>query len=88
MKKENKEDEEKVKKLRKSVIKQIDIKLQELGELIEQDDTLKPKDKLVQVDVILDVIKFLQHYKENTEILNSYWLNQNWKNKFNKGNDR
>lgn len=72
------------------VIKRLENMLQGAGQYVRDDDTLTPEQQLVQVDVILDTMKFLQDYEENVKVLNKYWLEKRWKQKFEKalGMDR
>lgn len=56
------------------VIKRLENMLQGAGQYVRDDDTLTPEQQLVQVDVILDTMKFLQNYEENIKVLNKYWL--------------
>ena len=66
------------------VIKRLENMLQGAGQYVRDDDTLTPEQQLVQVDVILDTMKFLQDYEENVKVLNKYWLEKRWKQKFEK----
>lgn len=66
------------------VIKRLENMLQGAGQYVRDDDTLTPEQQLVQVDVILDTMKFLQNYEENIKVLNKYWLEKRWKQKFEK----
>jgi len=56
--------------------------LQDIGQSVQDDDTLSTEHKLMQVDVILDTMKFLKDYDTNVEVLNKYWLDKRWKDKF------
>ena len=57
--------------------------LQDIGQSVQDDDTLSTEHKLMQVDVILDTMKFLKDYDINIKVLNKYWLNKKWNDKFN-----
>lgn len=57
--------------------------LQDIGQSVQDDDTLSTENKLMQVDVILDTMKFLKDYDINIKVLNKYWLNKKWNDKFN-----
>jgi len=50
--------------------------LRRQGELLQQDEELSIQDKLIQMDVILDVLHFIQDYDENIKVLNNYWLHK------------
>ena len=39
--------------------------------------------KAMKLDVLIDTMKFLQNYDENTKVLNQYWLNKKRQEKFN-----
>lgn len=64
--------------------------IDELVQLIEQKgrelqaSDLPAKDQLPQVDVLLDTIRFLDQYDTNVQVLNRYWREQHWKDKFSK----
>ena len=40
---------------------------------IREDDTITDVERLEQIDVILDLMKFLKDYDENIIVLNKYW---------------
>ena len=59
--------------------------LRRQGELLQQDKELSIQDKLTQMDVILDVLHFIQDYDENIKVLNNYWLHK--EKRFKKSNE-
>lgn len=38
--------------------------------------------QLPKVDVLLDVVRFLDHYDENVKVLNDYWRKKRYAEKF------
>lgn len=60
--------------LRESAIQEIIIKLQAIGNELQQDTGVSAEDKMVKMDVFLDVLHFLCDYEENVKVLNKYWL--------------
>ena len=66
----NKDREE---ELRKQITDDIIKYLQLKGQLIEI-NTRPAEEQLIQMDVILDVVKFLDRYKENVQVLNQHYL--------------
>ena len=74
--------------LKKDAIKQIFLKLEEVGDNIRKNKELSARDQMTQVDVALDVMKFLKNYDENVKILNAYWSKKNWEDKFKDTGDR
>ena len=40
---------------------------------VREDESISDRDRLTQADVILDLMKFLNDYDENIEVLNRYW---------------
>ena len=64
------EDKETIRKqITDDIIKYLQVKGQEL-----QTSGKPVEDQLIQMDVILDVIRFLDRYKENVQILNRHYL--------------
>lgn len=65
--------------------------IQELVKLIEQKGkevqaSGEPAEtQLPKVDVMLDVVRFLDHYDENVKVLNEYWSRKRYAEKFNRG---
>lgn len=58
--------------------------LQGQGMYIREDASLTPEDKLQQMDIILDTMKFLKDYDENVKVLNEHWVSKHRKDKFRK----
>ena len=62
--------------------------IQELVKLIEQKGkevqaSGEPAEmQLPKVDVMLDVVRFLDHYDENVKVLNDYWRKKRYAEKF------
>lgn len=66
-------DKAREEELRKQITSDIVLYLQTKGDEIQSSD-LSPVEQLIQVDMILDVIKFLDKYKENVQVLNRHYL--------------
>lgn len=49
---------------------------------VREDESISDKDRLTQADVILDLMKFLNDYDENIEVLNRYWHEKRQREKF------
>ena len=49
---------------------------------VREDDSISDRDRLTQADVILDLMKFLNDYDENIEVLNRYWYEKRQREKF------
>lgn len=56
--------------------------IKELGKELQEDQTIQVKDKIPQVDLFINTIKFLQDYDENVKVLDKYWREKNRKLKF------
>ena len=56
--------------------------IKELGKDLQEDQTIQAKDKIPQVDLFINTIKFLQDYDENVKVLDKYWREKNRKLKF------
>lgn len=56
--------------------------IKELGKELREDQTIQVKDKIPQVDLFINTIKFLQDYDENVKVLDKYWREKNRKLKF------
>lgn len=54
------------------------------GTYIKEDESLSLEDRVQQMDIILDTMKFLKDYDENVKVLNKYWLDKHRKEKFSK----
>ena len=50
----------------------------ECGNIVD-DYSIETEDKVAQMDVILNILKFLKNYEENVEILNKHNINKRWK---------
>ena len=48
---------------------------------IREDNTITDVERLEQIDVILDLMKFLKDYDENIIVLNKYWQEKHKKEK-------
>lgn len=48
---------------------------------IREDNTITDVERLEQIDVILDLMKFLKDYDENIMVLNKYWQEKHKKEK-------
>lgn len=63
--------------------------LREQGENVRSNESNKTTlDMLERADVLLDLMKFLKDYEENVKVLNAYWLDKHYKEKFNQYIDR
>lgn len=49
---------------------------------IREDNTITDVERLEQIDVILDLMKFLKDYDENIIVLNKYWQEKHKKEKY------
>lgn len=81
-KKKEKEEKARVEKVRNVVMTRITNLLKAQGNYIRNDDLLSAKDKCIQMDVVLDLLHFLQDYEENTKVLNDYIRKKRYKEKF------
>ena len=63
------------------MINKISKAIENFGRQAQQDKETSLEDKLLQVDVLLDTLKFLDRYEENVKVLNEYYAN---KEKWNK----
>lgn len=59
-------------KQKEKMIDKIQMALLSEMELIREDKTRTIQDKLEEIDVLNDTIKFLDNYEENIEILNNH----------------
>lgn len=64
------------------IIKKVTAYLQKLGKEVQDNDGLTLYEKVTKADVLLDTIHFLSDYDENVKVLNSYWKNKRYKQKF------
>jgi hypothetical protein len=48
------------------------------GNYVMNDDLANTKSKLIQMDILLNVAKFLDNYDENIKILNEHIYNNRW----------
>ena len=48
---------------------------------IREDDTITDVERLEQINVVLDLMKFLKDYDENIIVLNKYWQEKHKKEK-------
>ena len=70
------------------VIQKMQKMLEDIGKELQKDNKLSIEQKLKQLNVILDTMKFLDTYDINVKILNEYWLDKNWKDKFKPNEER
>lgn len=61
---------------KKVIIDKITEAIKDFGEQARQDETLSLEDKCLQVDVLVDTLKFLDNYDENVKVLNQHYLNK------------
>lgn len=66
---------------KKYMIEQLVGVLQLKGEYLNSSD-IDLYEKADKLDVLLDTMKFLQNYDENVKVLNEYWLDKRYKEKF------
>lgn len=52
------------------------------GMYVREDTSLTDREKLEQADIILNMMKFLKDYDENIEVLDKYWKEKHYKEKF------
>ena len=52
------------------------------GMYVREDTSLTDREKLEQADIILNMMKFLKDYDENIEVLDKYWKEKYYKEKF------
>ena len=50
--------------------------IKDFGEQTRQDESISLEDKCLQVDVLIDTLKFLNNYDENVRVLNQYYLSK------------
>lgn len=72
---------------KKQIIDEITNFITQRGQQVRDSD-LSVDDQVTQVDVLLDTLHFLQCYDENVKVLNKYWLEKRWKQKFSKVRDK
>ena len=72
---------------KKQIIDEITNFITQRGQQVRDSD-LSVDDQVTQVDVLLDTLHFLQGYDENVKVLNKYWLEKRWKQKFSKVRDK
>ena len=86
-----KPDSEEDREFRKQIIGEVSELIMQKGKEI-QDSDMPTTEQLAKVDVLLDTVHFLSDYDENVKVLNKYWLEKKWKQKFGrlpkKGNER
>lgn len=64
---------------REEIIDKIQDLLLKEGKILQNDKEMPKKDKLDKVDVLLNLVKFLDNYDENIEILNKHIRENRWK---------
>lgn len=55
---------------------------------IKEDDNISTQDKCIQMDVILDLMRFLDNYDENVQILNRHIEQKRQKGKYQDNEER
>ena len=55
---------------------------------IKEDDSISTQDKCIQMDVILDLMRFLNDYDENVQVLNRYIEQKRQREKWKDGKER
>lgn len=55
---------------------------------VREDDTISIQDKCTQMDVILDLMRFLDNYDENVQILNRHIEQKRQKGKYQDNEER
>lgn len=74
---------------RQQYIEELLALLREQGEKVRSNkDNKTTLQMLERTDVLLDLIKFLKDYEENVKVLNEYWLDKHYKEKYNQYIDR
>lgn len=74
---------------RQQYIEELLALLREQGEKVRSNkDNKTTLQMLERADVLLDLIKFLKDYEENVKVLNAYWLDKHYKEKYNQYIDR
>lgn len=68
--------------VKQQIINRLFNMLQGQGMYVREDGTLSPDDKLKQISILVDTMKFLKDYDENVKVLNKYWLDKHRKEKF------
>ena len=66
--KDNKTQQEIIDKLQKALLKEV--------EFIREHTNRTTDEKIAQVDVLFDIVKFLNNYDENVKILNRHYLSK------------
>ena len=67
-----------MKDAKQSMIDEISDRIRDLGEEIRYNKDLSMEDKMTQIDILLDTIKFLKDYDENVKILNKHRIEHKW----------
>ena len=67
-----------MKDAKQSMIDEISDRIRDLGEEIRYNKDLSIEDKMTQMDILLDTIKFLKDYDENVKILNKHRIEHKW----------
>lgn len=74
---------------RQQYIEELLALLREQGEKVRSNkDNKTTLQMLERADVLLDLMKFLKDYEENVKVLNTYWLDKHYKEKYNQYIDR
>ena len=55
---------------------------------VREDNTISVQDKCTQMDVILDLMRFLNDYDENVQVLNRHIEQKRQKEKWEEGEER
>lgn len=70
---------------KEAVLQRLCNMLQGQGMFIREDTTMTSEEKLEQMDVVIDVLHFLNDYDENVKVLNEYWVKKRYAEKFAQG---
>ena len=81
----SKEEEEQA---REMIINRLFNMLKGQGEYVQSETISSPESKLVQADVLINTMKFLEQYTENVQVLNQYWLGKRRAEKFEQPTER
>lgn len=67
--------------LKEETINKIQDLLLEEGKTLQDNKEIPTRDKIERVDVLLNLVKFLDNYDENIEVLNRHLRETRWKRK-------
>jgi len=66
---------------KKQMINKIILGLQAEGKFLEQDTTKTSEQKLLEMNVLVDTVRFLKDYEQNIKVLNTYLSEHKWETK-------